>query len=82
MGSMRTGRTSEKEGDSAMEMTCYDIYANFYNIYMRNTGDRSITHKLAKMSFNQIFDLTAGVYFYIIQGLRMGAGIRRRPCFG
>ena len=29
---------------------------------MRNTRDRSITHKLAKMSFDQIFHLTAGVY--------------------
>ena len=33
---------------------------------MRNTRDCSITHKLAKMSFDQIIDLTAGVYFYII----------------
>ena len=32
---------------------------------MRNTRDRSITHKLAKMSFDQIFDLEAGAYFYI-----------------
>ena len=25
--------------------------------------DRSITHRLAKMSFDGIFDLTAGMYF-------------------
>ena len=31
---------------------------------MSNTHDRSITHKLAKMSFDQFFDLTAGVFFY------------------
>ena len=28
-----------------------------------NTRDRSITHSLLKMSFDRIFDLTAGVYF-------------------
>ena len=33
---------------------------------MRNTRDRNITHKLANISFDQIFDLIAGVYFYII----------------
>ena len=38
---------------------------------MRNTRDRSITHKRAKMSFDQIFDLTTGVYFCIICELNL-----------
>ena len=38
---------------------------------MRNMRDRSITHKLAKVSFDQFFDLTAGVYFYIIWDLNL-----------
>ena len=29
-----------------------------------NTRDRRITTQLANMSFDKIFDLTAGVYFY------------------
>ena len=36
-----------------------------------NTRDRSITHKLAKMRFDEIFDFTAGVYFYIICDLNL-----------
>ena len=31
--------------------------------HIGDTRDRSITHNLANMSFDQIFDLTAGVYF-------------------
>ena len=33
---------------------------------MRNTRDRSIAHNIAKISFDQIFDFTDGVYFCII----------------
>ena len=38
---------------------------------MINARSRSITHNLANMSFDQIFDLTAGVYFNIICDLNL-----------
>ena len=38
---------------------------------MINTRDRSITHNLANMSFDQIFNLTAGVYSNIICDLNL-----------
>ena len=38
---------------------------------MINSRDRSIPHNLAKMSFDQIFDLTAGVDFNIICDLNL-----------
>ena len=38
---------------------------------MINTRDRSITHNVAKMGFDQILDLIAGVYFNIICDLNL-----------
>ena len=38
---------------------------------MINTRDRRITHNVAKMSFDQILDLVAGVYFNITCDLKL-----------
>ena len=38
---------------------------------MIDTRDRSITHNLAKMNFDQIFDFTAGVYFNVVCDLNL-----------
>ena len=42
-----------------------------YSLYMVNTRDRSITHNVAKMSFDQVLDLIGGVYFYITCDLNL-----------
>ena len=46
---------------------------------MINTRDRSITHNLANMSFDQIFDLTAVVYFNITCYLNLLKTLRPLP---
>ena len=38
---------------------------------MINTRDRIVTHNLEKMSFDQVFKPTAGVYFNIICDLNV-----------
>ena len=45
-----------------IDFTNMTIYAKIES----NKRDRNITQQLAKMNLDEIFDLTAGVYFYYL----------------